>query len=587
MKTPAFSPSRWAPALIFLATLAVFSPALSHDFVNWDDDVNLINNPEIRSLSPESLSRMAQSFRGHLYKPLVTLSFALEYQVAGLDPRIYHATNIVLHAANAVLVFAWLVLLGAGAAGASFGALIFSLHPLRVESVAWASQRKDVLFAFFYMASLLAYHRHQETKARSAYWVSIFFHLLSCLSKAVAMTLPFILFLEDWRRGRKIDRKAVAEKLPYFMISAAVTFLAVKAGAVKPVTSAPFQNILFSLHAVSFYLSKTLWPVDLSAFYLHPWNFTPFITVSIGLVAALAAASFVLKKKVPLLFFAMAFFAITIAPNIQLIPSVGDILYADRYSYLPSLGFSVLGAFGLSYFLKHRLKYRNIAVIVCAALLLELAATAYFRSYAWQNSIRLWTDVLAKHPRSKIALVNRSEAYFKTGFPEPALKDALAAVQVAPFDSQTHVNLANIYACSGFPEKSAAQLKIALEIDPENSAAENNLGLSLVESAPDEAIRHLRRSIELNPKNWRAHGLLAEIALTKKDFKEALKEVKAAYEIEPLNSLYLLAAKIAEESGDRAQALAFRKKAVEVDPRDPAARSAAGTKPVDFRKRKP
>lgn len=437
---------RWlwiAGSLVVLLTVAGHIRGLWGQFLEWDDYAHITQNPAIRSLSFANLWMMFTEPAAKLYCPLTWLSFALDYQIWGRDPFGYHLTNLVLHAANTALVLALVLrLLGDRSTHAQSIALltaaIFGVHPLRVESVAWVTERKDVLFCFFYLVALLAYVRWVTQAKRSAYWVCLLLFIGSALSKSTAVTFPLTLILIDtfWKR-----RVALWEKAPFFAVSiivGAATFVAQASGTgetVLNVTAIPLWARLGLVgYCTVFYVGKLFWPFHLSAVYpsFEDFGWNPLIAVGyIVAFCALLVAAFAFRKRVPILLPSWLFYLVALSPTIGLIP-VGAHVVADRYAYLALLGLALPTSAGLVVLAN---KSRQLRVIVSAAIVALLAALTILsakRTAVWINTETLFQNALVEDPTCYTALVNLTVYYTSANRLDLAINYGERAVQLAP-----------------------------------------------------------------------------------------------------------------------------------------------------------
>ncbi|MDH4197222.1 MAG: hypothetical protein OEW05_07445, partial [Candidatus Aminicenantes bacterium] len=321
-------------ALILVLTAAVFSNSLRNEFIDeLDDDIYIVNNTAVKDLSAAGLKTILTTFVAGNYHPLTMLSYAVEYRLFGLDPHAYHRTNRLLHGLNTALVFALVWSLWRRRAAAVLAALLFAVHPLRVESVSWISERKDVLYAFFFLAALLAYVSYMKDRTKRGRLAGAFvLFLLSLLSKPMAVTFPVVLLLIDVYLQRKLDRRAWLEKVPFFI-------LAVVFGALTLTTQDPgstlqemagrygfFERLFFPFYALAFYLAKLFVPTGLSAYHYYPelvggrlpWEYyaAPLALLMVGLLVIRARGR--LRRE---LIFGSLFFLVTISVTLQIIPA--------------------------------------------------------------------------------------------------------------------------------------------------------------------------------------------------------------------------------------------------------------------------
>ena len=420
--------------LLAAVCLLVFAPAYYAGITNWDDDIYL-HTPASQQISSATF---ITPVLGN-YHPLTILSYAIEQQTFGTIAGEVHLTNVVLHAVTAILVFIFLQQL-TGAAFPSFaGALIWAVHPMRVESVVWIAERKDVLCGLFYVAALIAYLRRRLG-------ITFVLFLLSLLSKGMAVTFPLAMLAVDF-----LDRrKAFAEKIPFFVMSAvfgALGYVAQRAKGALPelpgFTFTPIEKVALSCRALLFYLGKLILPIHLSAFYPYPKSVSFFDWLAPLVVIGIAA---MLLRAPRVLTFAFLFFVVTISVVLPLV-SIGRTIAADRYTYIPSIGFAyaiaqvviLSGAKDLSgrdpspsepalserSESNGRLRMTTIVAIVAALLV----GAAFARSHVWHDSVSLWTSVIDEHPEVALAYNNRAAA---SGDPREIVADLDRAIALDP-----------------------------------------------------------------------------------------------------------------------------------------------------------
>lgn len=433
--------ARWLiPALVFVVTCVLFAPSLSCGFVDLDDARLITENQAFRGLSWGHLRWMfGATDMGH-WQPLTWLSYAIDYTIAGIDPRQFHLTNVLLHAANAALLYrVVLVLIGAALrqrnigdlalrAGAAAGALLWSFHPLRVESVTWATERRDVLSGFFLLLTALAYLRaFPPGTSRPASWgwyaVSVALLVLSLLSKAWGMSFFVIATILDWHPLGRLPRSplhwarrevwpVLLQKLPYLALglaSARMASWAIRSiGAMRTLADWTLrERIAQAFYGLVFYLWKTLWPTKLCALYelRHGLNpLAPTYLACYALVLAGAAAVCLLRHRAPWLVAAALAYAVSVAPVLGLFQS-GDQFVADRYSYIACIGWSVLAA-GLIAILAAR-PGRFGWVLLCSLAVVGVLAWLTSRQIpAWTDSISLWRQGWRSDPTRMIPHVN-------------------------------------------------------------------------------------------------------------------------------------------------------------------------------------
>lgn len=479
--TPKIDPRRAAdrivPAAVFAGTFAAFLPVLGNGFVNWDDAAYLLHNPHFRGLDWERLKWMFTTLQGGLYQPLSWLTYGVDYVVWGMDPFGYHLTSLILHSLGAALFYflcrrlirlgmpragdgAWLVL------SAGLGALLWAVHPLRVESVAWATERRDVLSGALYVLTLLLYLEARAPGRGAAaariggwsYFACLVVFALSLLAKGIGITLPLVLVLLDVYPLRRLPGRLSdwlspklspvwIEKIPFFLLAGAAAVVGVSAqlggGNVLGVPAGSASaRMLFGL---SFYLEKTLAPWNLLPLYEAPAGFGLTWPVVIrGLaVACLAGVLIASRKKWPAAAAAGAFYLIALLPVIGAV-QYGPQLVADRYAYLPSLGWSVLGAAGLAASWKGlgRSSTRYAPLGLAGAVVLILGFLTWSQAGVWRDSETLWRRVLAGNPRSATAHNNLGAILHEMGKTDKAVRHFREALRTSPSHANALRNLA-------------------------------------------------------------------------------------------------------------------------------------------------
>jgi Tfp pilus assembly protein PilF len=473
---------------VFAATVATFLPALRNGFVAWDDDLLLTGNPRFRGLSPAHLRWMLGTTYGGHWEPLTWLTLAVDHAVWGMDPRGYHLTSVVLHGVDAVLVFALAVavLRAVGipattrvSVSAAAGALVFALHPLRVESVAWASERRDVLSAALYLASVLAYLARERSMHRTRWLaVSVACFALATLAKGLGMTLPLVLVVLDvWPLGRfrswRAARTALLEKLAYLPFAIAAGAMAMRAladaGSDRP-SLAEFgvaQRLAESALGLVFYLWKTVVPVRLSPLYPLDRGLRPTAPLYLAAMTAVvggAAVLLLLRRRAPWALAAATSYAILVAPVLG--PAqTGPHAMADRYTYLACIPFALLAAAAIGVGL-HTPRARWPTAVVTSTVLVVLALAAVRQTRIWHDSITLWTHALALDPTNVLAWTNRGWARQVAGDPRAAIADYDAALRLAPDDALAHERRALARQALGDPTGALADYDAALRAKP-------------------------------------------------------------------------------------------------------------------------
>ncbi len=483
--------------LILSLTAICYLPSLTNGFTNWDDPMSVTSNPLIRELSWKNTAYFFSDLRHagvDLYKPLVLLSHAIEFHFFKLDPRIYHATNLALHLANCALVYYLILLLGETAVFAFLVAILFGIHPMHVESVAWVTERKDLLYGLFFLASLASYIKYDRSEIRKYYFLSLLLFTLSLLSKPMAVTLPLILILYDYQKKRALGIPLFLEKLPFFVLSLLFGMLTLLSIPVSIEANRLFkfpENLLLIGDALVFYVAKLAFPVDLSLCYpfpITPGFVFPFLpSISLILLTGILLWRYPQQKIV----FGTLFFLAAILPTLQIAPSA--FLAADRYTYISSIGFFYLAVeIFLNLLARAKPIIKKILWLLPLLIILFLCQATWKRCGVWKNSLTLWSDVLAKYTDEAIdkqiqkngkannAVVagfnNRGFYYLTVGENKKAIADLDRAVGLAPLFAEAFNNRGVAYSQLGQHDKAIENLSEALKIKPNYAEAHNNRG---------------------------------------------------------------------------------------------------------------
>lgn len=494
---------------------AVYALSLGNGFVTWDDGLLITDNPIIRGLTPATLRLAFTRYDPELYIPLTFLSYQATYAVAGLQPWAYHAGNLLLHTLNALLAGGIALSLTRRRGAAFFVAAVFAVHPLHAEAVAWASARKDVLAAAFFLASWLLYARYREGKPR-AYALSVALFALGLLAKVSIITLPAVLLLDDWWRIRKPDRRMVMDKLPYFALGAVFGVVALygKVGNASVLT----DKLLLACKALTLSLFHLVAPFGLSVLYPYTDRITlgtPDLLLSVAVVIAMSALSvwLWLRHGIRAVLFAWGFFVLLMLPTFgNVTKGKNDLLdlyvTSDRYAYLPSLGPLVLAGM---LFAALEERWRTYARAGLACLLAVLGLAAARQALVWRDSLTLFTHVQRLYPQSYVAHTNVGTQLMQRGNPDEALAAYRSALAIRN-DGITWYNVAQIFRHRGENDKalSAYQNAIAASsMDMPSYLALADLLLEL--QHPADAVTVLEKALEMAPGNAEAEAMLARV----------------------------------------------------------------------------
>jgi tetratricopeptide (TPR) repeat protein len=448
------SPRWWLLGLIVLITLIAYSNSLKNGFVNWDDDLYVYTNQAIRNVDGPAIREFFTNTYVKMYAPVTMISYALDYKIGELDPAVYHRTNLLLHLLNVSLVFYLLYLLTGQPAIAVISALFFGIHPMHVESVVWISERKDLLYSFFYLCGLITYVRFCNKKIpRISYGLTILMFLLSLLSKSAAVTFPIILILIDFYQGKKLTVKSQLNKIPFFLMAIAIGILSLLSQKVIG-TNVDYvegytilDRLFLGSYSFAFYLIKAIVPSGLSA--LHPMPMKPsgilpiayyFSIISFFGFFWLIAKAIRAKTADPLrkdVLFGLLFFLFTLV-LILFIP-VGEAVVAERYTYLPYIGiFMILGRLYLHFRQKTFVSFPKLKHGYAAALIVAMViftGMTYARNMVWKDTISLFSDVIEKNPDAGLAYNNRGNIRVEQKNYKGAMEDYNKAIELKYYDA--------------------------------------------------------------------------------------------------------------------------------------------------------
>ena len=550
--------------VIMLVTYCTFIPALDNDFTNWDDPKYILENHIIKDLSWERIKAifLDEERKSGLYAPLTYISWAIEHYYYRLDPAPFHRDNVILHVLNTGLV-CWFILLLVGRIDvAIITAILFGVHPLHVESVAWITERKDVLYAFFFLWSLILYVLYcARDKGRLKFYLGAFLlFVFALLSKPAAVTLPMILLLVDYFLGRpalklsneneagfmkrlQLERSIVLEKLPFFALSLLwgwITINTTKSIAGEE-TFTILERTLFAFYGIVTYLYKVFIPLNLSCFYPYPTlhnDLLPTIYYIAPVISLLLVYVVVRSAKLTTtLVFGSLFFFFTIALVLQFFP-VGPNIVTDRYTYVPYIGiFFILGQ-GYAWLNERQGKKYVLYKMLSTVVLTGFAAWCIFLSYercdVWKNSETLWSDVISKYPNTSEGYLNRGQYYTDNDEFDKALVDYDATLQLNPKSTLAYINRGNVYGRRGIYDQALINYSKAIELSPKASKTYLNRGnvYGLQGDIP-ASIVDFTKAISLE-RNYLDAYINRAISYSKlRDFENAFKDFNIALQIDP------------------------------------------------------
>ncbi len=544
-------------SLPLLITFLVYLPLLKNGFINWDDPVFVEENPHIRNFNWDYLYWMFTTLHEGNWSPMTWLSFALDYQLGGLDPWIYHLDSLVLHGVNTLLVFLLsLRILSLSRADhgesetfkwnlfacASLTAFLFGIHPLHVEPVAWITDRIDLLCTFFFLAALIFYldYASQPKPMKWKYWASLLFFFAALMSKAMALSFPAVLLLLDaWPCGRLRGqkRKIILEKLPFVagaLVLFGITVVArATAGSLADLAIVPLDfRLMNAFHSIIFYLCKMAAPTALTPLYpLHLKDvFSMGYCLSALIVTAATAYLLLFRQKWPALTATWFYYLITLAPALGIL-QVGSQAVADRYFYLPGIGFFLL----FSTFLVEKVRSKGLLVPLTLILGIALGYGSFRQEEIWKDSITLWEHTLKTLPRNSIITYTLlGDAYLNQNKWSDASVILDHAVSLNPSFTYPHNGKGKMFLELGDWKRAAEEFSDSIRLDPQKAwpwchwgIASEKIGLR------DSALKEIQNALQLEGDDAWLHCHLGSDYFQYGLKEAALAETLEAAKIDP------------------------------------------------------
>ena len=540
---------RFIALLLALVTLAIYLPVLHDDFLNYDDDDYVTANQIVKNgLTWLGIKWAFATFHAANWHPLTWISHMLDCELFGLNPAAHHFVNVLFHAVNAALLFVLLLRLTGALWPAAFVAALFAWHPLHVESVAWISERKDVLSTFFALLALLGYAKYAKKNCRPGFWFALLFFSLSLMAKPMLVTLPFVLLLLDFwplqRFNHSTIQRLLVEKIPFFAltaISCVVTFLAQRAEAVRTLNqvSLPlrFEN---AVAATATYLAQIFWPSHLAVFYPMPEKIAPAASfISAAILILISALAWLARKRNPCLITGWLWFLGTLVPVIGLV-KVGDAAHADRYTYFPAIGIFLAVVFGIW----NLLKQSQAQKVLIAGSLLALAACAVLTEHQlqfWRDSETLFRRAIAVTENNATAHVNLGSALQAGGKSSEAIAEYREALRLDPKQFEADSNLGKLLFEQNNFTDALPYCELAVRLKPDRATLRNNLGLTLAAlGRHDEALAQFAEAARLDDTYAIPRFQTGRVLLKLGRDAKALPQLFAALQIEPYNLQFLV-----------------------------------------------
>ncbi len=485
--------------LLLLCIFIVFLPSINGQFLNWDDLTHLVNHEATNGISITNIRQAFSETIGKIYIPLTTLSFAIERHVFGLNPLVFHLTNIGLHMINSFLVIAIAMRLGVVPLGAIVAGFIFALHPMKVESVAWITERKDVLCALFYFLAIRQWLIFRISSTTKNLWLTFGFSVLSLLAKPMALSLPVALAVIELFNSPRLDRKRCVLLGVLAAVLAPLVWMTYCHHVRFPIHN-PFESLLIWAYTFAFYPFKWVLPFDLTPIYVLPQPIAltnPIYASALIFVTAFFVGLWRLPKK-SWVVFPMLFYVATMFFVFRFDEGNDINIVADRFLYIPSLMLSIACGVWFARFWQ-KARYLFFAMI-CVWGVIGIHQCAF-----WQNTIALWTQALAINPKNTIALNDRAEAYFKEQAYDLSIADYTAILKIKPGDADTHFNRGIVYQKAGNHVLATDDFTRVIAAFEWYDKAYNHRGISLLALGRlDQAFADFNEAIKRNPTNTKA-----------------------------------------------------------------------------------
>ena len=548
-----FSEKRFWLIACVVITFFVVAPNINNEWVNWDDEKFVLNNELVDDLSFENTKKIFSTLENNGgYTPMVVLSWSLDYSINGFNPHVFHTTNVILHLINVALVFLFIFLLFNRIDLAVIVALLFGVHPMQLEAVAWITSRKDLLYGMFYLAGLITYLKFlkaEKEKRRKVFILCLLFFLGSLLSKGMAVTFPISLLIIDFLNKRKDIRRMLLEKAPFFILSILIGVIAVagqqKGGAVDDLQNISFLESFFvACYGLTMYTIKAFVPFQLSSY--HPYPYAPgqaipsYIYSSVVPALAILIVVFYSLKKNRFIAFGALFFLTSIVLMLQFFP-VGLAIISERFSYIAYIGLFFLMAYGgLKLADRFQVK-RKTVYLIFGVYLVVLSSITYQRSDVWENSETLWSDVIKKYPDDFLSYCNRASHYITIGQPDKAISDFGSALTLNGQAFRTYNDRGNLYLQQGEFDKAMSDFEKAISLSPEFADAYINKGLVLMNvNQFDAAKANYDFASALEPLNPLAYYNRALLHLKINQPENALRDYSKAISLDENNFISLI-----------------------------------------------
>lgn len=533
--------------ICIVAVVALYLPVLKYDILNWDDPKYILENPFIKTLSLSNLKHYFTEIYFLMYLPLTMLTYNIDYFFSEFSGTSYHVTSLLLHVFNTVFVFYLFNILfkrikiNHTFEFSLFVALMFGLHAVHIESVAWLAERKDVLYTFFYLPSIIFYLKFTENNNTKHYIMSVVLFLFSLVSKAQAMTLFLILIGLDYILNRNLtNKKVIVEKIPYIALSIIFGLVAIigtrSEGIDKVDQYTLIERIIYASYAYTMYVAKIILPLNLSAIYPFPdkiYGELPnfFYLYPAGIIGVMALF-FITLKNSKLTAFGIWFFTVSIIIVLQIF-SYHNVLMADRYTYVSALGIFFIMVVGLDLLIKKYPKLKSLFIIIAFFYVGIQALFAKERLPVWKNSITLWSSVIEKYDNVATAYYNRGVAYADIKEFDKSISDFANVIRLDSTLAGAYFSIGNSFSEKNQLDKAIESFNKAIKIDTSDARFYSNRGIAFAKIGKvNEAINDFNKVLVTDPDNAAAFSNRGNSKFLIKDINGAITDYSQAIKLQ-------------------------------------------------------
>lgn len=553
---------------IMTITALLYIPSLSNGWVDWDDPAYVLNNDLVVNPTINWSEIFKENQVLGIYHPITLISYAFDYHLWGTEAFGFHLTNVIFHVLNTGLVFLVFRKLKSSTLVAATIALLFGIHPMHVESVSWISERKDVLYLFFFLLSWLSYLYYRGKSDRKKwllYTLILLFFALSILSKPIAFVLPLVLLLSDYLLDRSWNWRFLYDKILIIGLAIVAFFIAnwgqADSNSFSLAAEHPISTFFYGPYNAIYYVIKSVLPIGLSPLHPFPEASSSLTLFYLSLIPAIAIGYLLYRsfKASPKIFFGVAFFLVTIAPLLQIIP-FGKALSSERYTYLPYLGLFFLIALFLEWSIQ-KSKWKTAITVGMSLWGIFLLQATYQQQSIWQDSETLWTQAIERYPDAYYPYLARGRYYSKIDAPEKAWTDINQSIELAP-TPDAHYERGILNERNGNQKAAFSDYQSAIDLDESYSKAHANIGILYAkEGNRKAAFQHLEAALKADDEYSLAYFNLAILYKIEGKLQNALIEISNALKYEPYNLKYVeLRAAIYTDLGEHQKAIQdFRK----------------------------